>query len=486
MNSINLNDKKTKIIATIGPSSDNREHLKEMFYAGGDIIRINASHRSEPEIIKQNVDLIRDVSKEIDQWVSILMDLQGPKIRVGKFKNGKVTLHDNAIFSLTTEKILGDETRASVSYKGFTDDIQIGNPIYIDDGKIQLVVRDKKGNQVICEVIQGGILSNQKGLNLPDTKMSISPITEKDYEDALLAIETQMDYIALSFVSHEDDIKKLRKFLDVNNGHDIKIIAKIERPVAVERIDAIIKESDAVMVARGDLGVEIGVENVPRVQKMIISKANQLIKPVIVATQMLESMIHASTATRAEVSDVANAIYDSCDAVMLSGETAIGIDPTNSVSSMAVICKATDTHVAEIKKNQKVRNDQFDYHTIPISICKAANQVAEETDAAFIMAFTSSGNTPLIASKLNSTIPIISPIDDPKIGRRVALYRGVQPMMMPIKFDSIARWTDMINLAVKEAKTKKLIKKGDVIVVTAGIPIGQSDGINSIRLIKVS
>ncbi len=449
------------------------------------MIRINASHRSEPDTIRHNVSLIRKASKILKKSIGIFMDLQGPKIRVGKFSDGKAELKTGQKFTVTTENILGNAQCCSVSYDHFDQDVEIGDPLFIDDGKIHMVVRKKTDRAVECEVIRGGELFNHKGINLPLTNIRISAMTEKDREDARLLVPNQIDYVALSFVSHEYDILSLRQYLNSMGGEEIKIIAKIERQFALDQIIPIIEAADAVMVARGDLGVEIGVENVPKAQKMIIREASKRLKPVIVATQMLESMIHSRTATRAEVSDVANAIYDHCDAVMLSGETAIGLDSPNAVRTMARICVATDQHLREIKREDPGSKYNFMYHNMITSICKAADQVAEENNAAAIMAFTSSGNTPLIASKLNPVIPIIAPTDNQAVCRRMAFYRGVIPIMMPKLYKDIHRWTDMITMAVKEAKQLQLLHSGDKVVVTAGIPIGKSYGTNSIRIITV-
>jgi len=314
----------------------------------------------------------------------------------------------------------------------------------------------------------------------------MSAFTKKDEIDAITAIEIGCDYIALSFVSNCYDLIAFREFLDKNGGQNQKIISKIERQQAIDNLEDITKHSDAIMVARGDLGVEIGVEHVPKVQKQIIQTANKFIKPVVVATQMLESMIESTVATRAEVSDIANAIYDHCDAVMLSAETAVGINPPNVIKVMAEICTETDKHLTLMRKDrQTITKKIFEYDSTATSFCRAADQIAEENNATAIMAFTSSGNTPLIASKLDSLFPIITPTDSIEVCNRVSMYRGVRPLLMPKKFLDIGRWTDMISIAVNKAKQLKWIKKGDCIIVTAGIPIGKSNGINSIRIINI-
>ncbi len=355
--------------------------------------------------------------------------------------------------------------------------------IFVDDGKIHLRVIDTQNQKVNVEVVQGGAIGNKKGVNLPHTRSKISPLTEKDISDAIAGVAAGIDYIALSFVSQASDVQLLRQLLSKHNGDDIRIIAKIERQQAIQNIGHIADSADAIMVARGDLGVEIELPNVPKAQKLIIHEANQRLKPVIVATQMLESMISSLSATRAEVSDVANAIYDECDAVMLSGETATGIDPVNVVRVMADICTATDRHMMVLKRESTVRPRTFARPSTAVSICAAADRIADENNAAIIMSFTSSGSTPLIASKFNPSAPIIAPTDNDRVCQRMSIYRGVLPMMMPRQFHDITRWTDMIHLAVQEAIHLNLVSRDETIVVTAGIPIGQSNGINSIRVI---
>ena len=479
-----LFSQRTKIIATLGPASDSVEVLKNMFLNGANIIRINASHRPSPETLQEAVDLIRTTAKSVHKHIGIMLDLQGPKIRVGKISGDKITLQTGNSIVLTTESIEGTTERISVSYSGLPQDVKPTELLYLDDGKIQLVVREVIGSDVTCAILRGGELSNYKGINLPHTKIGMSALTEKDKSDAISGVKAGVDFIALSFVSDPEDVVFLRHFVESHGGAGIQIISKIERQQALNRIEEIIDVTDAVMVARGDLGVEIELANVPKAQKMIIREANQRIKPVIVATQMLESMIFSRTATRAEVSDVANAIYDRCDAVMLSGETAVGIDPANVIKTMSEICEATDSHMIHIKQTGPLKKHIFHKKTTATSICKAADQIAEENNARAILVFTSSGNTPLIASKLNPIMPIIAPTDDEIICRRMSLFKGVVPMMMPKSFKAIHRWTDMISQAVHEARHLGYISKGDTLVVTAGIPIGESNGINSIRVIN--
>lgn len=479
--------KRTKIIATLGPASNNYEVLKKLVLNGADLFRINASHLKLGEDIRDRVNLIRQVANELGKSVAVILDLQGPKIRLGDVKEG-VQLSAGQLFSLTTTLCEGDTQRAYVSYEPLLADVEVGDVIYIDDGKIKLRAKEKTADALQCMVEVGGVIKSQKGVNLPDSKLSLSVLTEKDKGDIQQGLLAKVDYMALSFVGTPDDVVMVRDFVAQSaiDGHCPQLISKLERQVVLDNLEALIEASDAVMVARGDLGVEIGLELVPQIQKRIIRAANKYIKPVIVATQMLESTIHEEMATRAEVSDVANAIYDHCDAVMLSAETAIGVNPANSVETMSRICLATDEHLSQIRQDKTVIFKHiFFKKTLATSMCKAADQIAEENHAKAIMAFTSSGNTPLITSKLNTNFLILAPTDEEIIRNRLALYRGVIPLMLDKKYHHIVSWTDMIRLAVRQSIDLKYLQKGDVLVVLAGIPIGQSHGINSIRVITV-
>lgn len=476
--------KKTKIIATVGPASRNEETLEAMINEGVDVFRINASHSRAPEDIVETVLLIRKVSHSIGKYTAILVDLQGPKIRVGCIEDGRVNLVKGAQFLLVEEEVLGNAERVSVTPEALAS-LAVGDDVFIDDGKIKLEVKSLVEGGVLCEVLVSGVLSDKKGVNMPSSSLNnLSPLTKKDRRDVDAVLPHNVDYLALSFVSSSEDVRNFKMYLKDRGGASIKVISKIERQLAVDDVSAIVQESDAIMVARGDLGVEVGVEKVPRIQKMIINEANKYIKTVIVATQMLESMVVSKTATRAEVSDVANAIYDRCDAVMLSSETATGIDPVNVVRVMADICQATDNHIRELSSD-KILEPNFVKKTVTVSFCQAAEQVAREHNAKAIMAFTSSGNTPLIVSKLYSIFPIIAPTDNQEVCTKMSLFRGVVPIMMTTPFSQILLWSEMIEIAVSVSKKRNLLSKGDVVLVTAGLPIGKTNGINSIRIITV-
>ena len=478
--------KKTKIIATFGPACSNIKQLSRMIELGANIFRLNASHYQDPNDMVKAARLIRRAEKKANAHVAIMLDLQGPKIRLGRFRKRKVELKTGKSFTLTIEKCMGTEKIASINYAGIINDVNVGDPIYLNDGIIQLIIQSKTETELKCKVVRGGTLSNYKGANFPVTSLSMSAFTEKDMRDCSILEKANIDYVALSFVSFASDVENLREYIGTLNAPNVQIIAKIERQLAMDHLTDIIQVSDAIMVARGDLGVEIGVEDVPKSQKHIIRLCNQHIKPVIVATQMLETMISSETATRAEVSDVANAVYDYCDGVMLSSETAVGINPPNVIEVMSNICQVTEKTVSEMRKDTFLRKKYvFAHHTRATSFCKAAEQIAEENDAKAIIAFTSSGTTPLIASKLKSLFPIIAPTDEVSVCQRLALYRGVIPLLLPKKYKQIHRWTDMINIALKAGIKKNIFSKGDIVVITAGIPIGESNGINSIRIVEV-
>ncbi|MBT5855018.1 pyruvate kinase [bacterium] len=481
--------KRTKIIATLGPASNQPEVLSSMIDEGVNVIRLNASHYREANDIRKDVAMIRKVADEKDVILGMFLDLQGPKIRIGSFKDGqKITLEQGDTFILTADDTFqGTQEKVSVTYPELIKDLQVGHHLFVDDGNVRLDVVAKSDMEATCTVAVGGVISDHKGMNLPVTKLSLPALTPKDLEDAEVGVECSIDFLAMSFVSNADEVNGLRQFLADRDASHIHIISKIERSTAVDAIDDIVLASDVVMVARGDLGVEIGIEKVPEVQKLIIRTANRHIRPVIVATHMLESMITKKVATRAEVSDVANAIYDRCDAVMLSGETAVGVDPANAIAVMRRICEATDAHKAEIKhmRYSQVRR-VFEMTSQATSFCKAADQICDENDADMMIAFTSSGNTALIASKLNPVVPIIASSDDDHVCRRLSMYRGVIPLKLPKPFSKIPGWSEMIDLAVDDAKRRELLKTGDLVVITAGYPIGRPGGTNSIRMMEVS
>lgn len=479
--------KRTKIIATLGPATNNKEVLKKILQEGVDVIRLNGSHYRSKDNIKEDVELIRETAKELNKHTAIFFDLQGPKIRIGKFEKDGVILETGQSFIIKSDK----DVMGTVDYCGLTTpeiihDLNEGEPVFIDDGNVRLFIESIQDGDLHCRVTQGGKISNHKGVNLPLSNISVSAITEKDKQDVQTAIEYGVDYIALSFVSVVGDVKELREIIHGSKAPHIGIISKIERRSAVENVIEIAEASDVVMVARGDLGVEVGLEKVPEIQKRTIRECNRLTTPVIVATQMLESMVTKPTATRAEVSDIANAIYDRCDSVMLSAETAVGDFPVDVVQTMRRICEASDKHLAELKKSKYSQVKRvFQIKSAATTFCKAADQISEEINADVMIAFTSSGTTALISSKLNPSIPIIAPADNIHIVRKMALYRGVIPILMPKKFTDISSWGVMIQMSLDDAKSLGYVSTGDLAIITAGYPLGRPGGTNSIRMIEV-
>lgn len=479
--------KRTKIIATLGPASNKKEVLSQLLQDGVDVIRLNGSHYRDNQSVESDIKLIRVVSKSIQKPVGIFFDLQGPKIRVATFKKNGVILKTGQAFTIKNDPgLIGTHEMCTLTTPHIINDLQIGDTIFIDDGNIRLEITSKSAKSVVCNVLQGGKVSNHKGVNLPKSTISVSAITEKDMHDVKVAVQNGVDYIALSFVSHPEDVRQLRQIMTTVGDSSIGIISKIERHSAIEHLSEIIDESDAIMVARGDLGVEIGLEKVPEVQKMIIRECNKRITPVIVATQMLESMVTKPTATRAEVSDVANAICDRCDAVMLSAETAVGEFPIEVVQTMRKICEESDDYVSELKSSRYAQVKRvFETKTHATTFCKAADQISEEISATIMVAFTSSGTTPLTSSKLNPSIPILAPSDNERIIQKMTLLRAVIPLKMKQPFSSIESWGEMIRIALDDAKNLAIVEPGDIAVVTAGYPIGHSGGTNSIRMIVV-
>ncbi len=417
---------------------------------------------------------------EINKPISILQDLQGPKIRVQTFEAGFVTLEPGNIFTLTTRTVSGDNSIVSVSYHGFSGDVKVGDTVLLDDGLIQLKVKRIKEKDVICKVIYGGRLSNHKGLNLPGSILSVKALTKKDKEDLHFGLEMDIDYIALSFVQKPEDIIDLKKIIK-NAGKDTPVIAKIEKPQAVDDIEAITDVADVVMVARGDLGVEVSAEEVPPIQKRIISLCNRKGVPVITATQMLDSMIHNPRPTRAEASDVANAILDGSDAVMLSGETAIGDYPVTTVKTMQKIVSLIE------EKNPVERiglRERYDYgktdisSTVGFSACKAADWI----DAAMIVCLTQTGSTARMISHFRPRQALIAATHTDRSLRRLNLVWGILPYKIREFGDN---FDDAINEILSLIKSKLILKKGDKIIITAGMPFNSRRGTNMLRIEEI-
>ncbi len=466
--------KKTKIVCTIGPATDEKV-LRQLFKEGLNIVRLNLSHGSHEEH-KARIDMVKKIREEMNLPIGIMLDTKGPEIRLGKFKED-VELEDGDKFTLTTRDIIGDKTNVSISYDGLPKDVKKGDRILLDDGLIELLVEEIINHRdIICKVINGGTLEDRKGVNVPNVSINLPAITEKDIEDIKFGIENDIDFIAASFIRKAEDVIEIRRILEKNNGNDIDIISKIENQEGVDNIDEIIEVSNGIMVARGDLGVEILTEETPLVQKEIIKKCNIAGKPVITATQMLDSMIRNPRPTRAEVTDVANAILDGSDAIMLSGETAIGKYPIESVKTMYKIATKTEESLDYIEILKSKTNIKDISTTNAIS--KATCTTAEDLDASAIITATSSGYTSRAISKFRPRAPIIAATTSEKVMRKLSLVWGVYPIMS-VRSDNT---DEVIDMSINSAIEKGYVNEGDLIVITAGIPVGISGTTNLIKV----
>lgn len=465
--------KKTKIVCTIGPATSSEVMLTDLVNAGMNMMRLNFSHGDFAEH-QERVNNMRKVMKKTGKSVAILQDLAGPKIRIGEFEKGLTVLKEGAKFTLTTDKVMGNDEKVSINYPMLPKEVKVGDHILLHDGKKALSVTEIKGNDVICKVTVGGEIKNKRGVNLPDSDLSISSITDKDREDLKFGLKNKVDYFALSFVRRPEDITELRDILDKAKS-DARIIAKIETPQAMRCIDEIIKVTDGIMVARGDLAVEIPAEDVPLAQKLLIQKCNQAGKPVITATQMLESMINSPVPTRAEVSDVANAILDGTDAIMLSEETTLGQFPVKAVQMMTKIAERMerDSHYRNVVGSRK--------YSDPIkrtsdAVGNGVIEVAKEADAKVIVALTDKGFAARMISRYKPCQTILALTPSERTRNQLNLSYGCSAMVCK-------KFTDL-SLAIKEAKgivlKNKLAVKGDKIVVVFGLPLGKSGGTNSL------
>lgn len=468
--------RKTKIVCTLGPSTDDVNILKEMLLNGMDVARINMSHQNHQKHLER-VDMLKKLREDLSLPVALMLDTKGPEIRIGKFKTSKIQLKKGQTFTLTSEDILGDESIVSITFKGLANEISVGTKILIDDGLISLLVKEISGSAIICEVLNDGFLSANKGINIPGLRLSLPFISQKDFDDIKFAVEQDFDFIAASFTRNADDIKKLRKVLLDLNGSNIKIIAKIENSDGINNIDEIIKVADGIMVARGDLGVEIPLENIPTIQKKLIKKACNAGKHVITATQMLDSMMKNPRPTRAEVSDVANAIYDGTSAIMLSGETAAGLYPVESVKFMASIATKTES---EIDYKKRFFDLPLDLKTtITSALSHATCTTALDLGASAILTITRSGKTAQFVSKYRPSCPIIAVTSDQMVLRQLNLLWGVIPLFMKNEFSDLNQLSDEV---IKAASGAKIIKDGDLVVITAGLPLGKIYGTNFLKV----
>ena len=469
--------RKTKIICTIGPASVSEEVLTRMCQAGMNVARLNFSHGSHPEH-KEKIDVIKAVREKLNLPIPIMLDTKGPEYRIGTFKNGKVEVADGSTFTFTTDEVEGDETRVTVSHKGLIRDLSVGDRVLVNNGLVVFEVVSLEGNNAVCRTVTGGVLSNRKSMSFPNKVMSGPYLSEQDKADILFGIENDVDFIAASFVSTKEDALSLRNFLNENGGQDIEIIAKIENRAGVDNIEAICEVCEGIMIARGDLGVEIPFVEVPSVQKLLISKCRLLGKRVITATEMLESMIQNPRPTRAEISDVANAVYDGSSAVMLSGESAAGKYPVQAVKNMAEICEFTEQH---IRYNRRFHNAEFRIRNNLDAISHATCTMAIDVGAKAMVICSVSGKTARMVSRFRSPVDIIGMTTNEKVWRRLALSWGVTPALTE-EFNSM----DVMFYTAKKVAAKTFgLKKGDNVVLTGGPINGQLGNTNTIKVEQV-
>lgn len=472
------NMKRTKIVCTLGPASQKEEVLTQLVENGLNVCRFNFSHGSHEEH-KGRLDVAKKVREKLGQPVALLLDTKGPEIRTGNFADPEVLLEEGQKFTITMKDVVGTKEMCTVSYKNLAKDVVPGNTILIDDGLVGLRVEQVNEDDIVCIVENSGIVKNHKGVNVPGVKINLPAITEKDTSDIEFGISQGIDYIAASFVRKASDVLAIREILEKNNATDIQIISKIENQEGVDNLDEILKVSDGIMVARGDLGVEIPTEDIPVVQKMMIKKCNELAKPVITATQMLDSMMRNPRPTRAEVTDVANAIYDGTDAIMLSGETAAGKYPVEAVKTMATIAKRTEE---TLDYDNLLKQNAKNNSTVTDAISHATCTTSVDLNASAIITSTSSGYTARMVSKFRPKCPIIATTNDEKIMRRLALTWGVYS----VKSSDSKNTDEVIENSIEAARSANYINNGELVVITAGVPVGVSGTTNLIKVHVIS
>ncbi|MDF1603115.1 pyruvate kinase [Nocardioides sp. YIM 152315] len=467
--------RRAKIVCTLGPATSSPRRIRELVYAGMDVARLNMSHGSHDDHAEA-YRLVREASDASGHGVGIFADLQGPKIRLETFADGPVVLQRGQEWVITTRDVPGDDRACGTTYKGLPGDVNVGDPILIDDGKIRLRVTEVvDGTDVHTEVLVGGKVSNNKGINLPGVAVSVPALSEKDIEDLRFALHLTVDFIALSFVRDAKDADDVRKIMDEEGIH-VPVIAKIEKPQAIDNLDQVIAAFDGFMVARGDLGVECPLEDVPFLQKRIIEKARLNAKPVIVATQMLESMITNPAPTRAEASDVANAVLDGADAVMLSGETSVGEYPVHTVETMARIITATGQHARE--EDSRMAEIDWDPHTRGGVIAKAAQEVAERVGAKYLVAFTQSGDSARRLSRLRGPVPILAFTPEAPVRSQLSLSWGVETF----KTHAVEHTDEMVRQVDDQLLQIGRVVEGDLVVIIAGSPPGIPGSTNALRI----
>lgn len=467
--------RKTKIICTLGPAVDDENILKKLMQKGMDVARLNFSHGTHEEH-KRRIDRFKKVRASLGLPIPLLLDTKGPEIRTGRFENGEVVLKEGDEFTLVNEDIIGNNTRASVSYKGLYKDVKKGGRILINDGLVELEVVRIDGKDIHCTVLNGGVIGNNKGINVPNAEIHLPSLTEQDIADIRFGIENDLDFVAASFVRKASDVIEIKKVIEKYGGHGIKVIAKIENREGMKNFDEILKVADGIMVARGDLGVEIPVEEVPTVQKQLIEKCFRSGKPVITATQMLDSMIRNPRPTRAEASDIANAIYDGTSVIMLSGETAAGKYPVESLEMMSKIAEKAESSIDYWNRFSSM---QYDMSTsVTNAISHATCTTAQDLQAAAIITFTQSGHTARMISRFRPACPIIATTTTERVWRQLSLSWGVISYLVK----RVSTTDEMFDNGVEKALASGFVSNGDLVVITAGVPVGVSGTTNILKV----
>ena len=468
--------KKTKIVCTLGPASRDEKVMEGMLRAGMNVARLNFSHGTHEEH-RKTIETFRKVRDRLDIPAAVLLDTKGPEIRLGDFENGSETIEEGQIFTLTSEECRGSKSRVCTTYKALPSQVEPGTRILIDDGRIRLEVTETTETEVVCRVLAGGKVSNRKGVNITGKSLDLEYISPGDRQDILFGIRMDVDYVAASFVRNEDDVKQLRKLLCDNGGEKIKIISKIENIEGINNFRRILELSDGIMVARGDMGVEVDFEKLPGIQKKFIKECCRAGKPVITATQMLESMTSSPAPTRAEITDVANAVFDGTSAVMLSGESAAGMYPVETVRTMSKIVYQAELDAEEVNQYKflEVESDERD---VSNAIGHAACTTARDIKASAIIAVTTSGYTAEMMSKYKPTEPIIAATPVEKTYHQQALTRGVYPVLTELSND----WNALMEQAAGEAERMGFVSRGDSVVFSAGMPLQVSGTTNLIKV----
>lgn len=466
--------RKTKIICTLGPATDSEEMITGLIENGMNVARLNFSHGSYDEH-RRRIDMVKRVRESLGAPVGIMLDTKGPEIRLGFFDKNRVELAPGQIFTLTSKEVVGNEERVSISYEGLPKEVEIGTRILIDDGLIEMEVEEKNGDEVKCRVKNGGIVSDRKSVNVPDITLNVPFVSDKDRQDLLFGIEQDVDFIAASFTRSAADILEMKRILEANNGGGIQLIAKIENGDGVRNVDEILEVCDGIMIARGDMGVEVPFEELPNIQKKLISKCYRTGKRAITATQMLDSMIKNPRPTRAETTDVANAVYDDTSAIMLSGETAVGKYPIESLKTMSLIAERAEQEVDYVAKLKEMPG--FRMPSIANAIAHATCSTAHDLGAAAIINFTRSGNSARMISSYRPKCPIISCTEIKKKFYQMSMSWGLVPVMAREQSNT----DELFAHAVERALSTGLVKQGDLTVLTAGVPVGVSGSTNILK-----